>query len=102
MKAEFCKKKSSSFGYKNDAGLETKDSSLVVMECKKIVNMSKNWIHNSLQTLQSLREIFYLSLSYQTLFLGSWTKTSGLQRHLQILLYAGVVRLKMIRNQRYF
>lgn len=36
------KTKQTSFGYKTDVSLGTKDSSLVVMKCKKIVSMSKN------------------------------------------------------------
>jgi len=60
--------------------------------------MSKSWIHNYVYRLfRASENFFYLLLSYQVLFLGSWTKTSGLQRHLQILLSASVVCLKMMR-----
>lgn len=36
---------SRAFYYKNGIGLETKDTSLVVRQGKKIVDMWKNWIH---------------------------------------------------------
>lgn len=49
--------------------------------------------------------IFFLLLSHQVLFLCSWKKTSGLQRHLRILLWTGRVCLPKNderRNKRYF
>lgn len=59
-----------SFGYKNDVGLETKDSSLWVMKCKKMVDMNKNWINNYVYRLfRALENCFSLAFTSSAIFM---------------------------------